>query len=59
MDSAFSDLGIDSLEKIDILSQLEEESKKEIGDDALSKIKTLGDAVKLFMSWSKNIRKEL
>ncbi|MGL4819279.1 MAG: acyl carrier protein [Bacilli bacterium] len=39
------DLGADSLDVVELVMQLEDEFKLEIGDDEAEKIKTVGDAV--------------
>ena len=45
METNLLDLGLDSLDGIEILMELEEEFDIEVSDDAFGKVKTLGDIV--------------
>lgn len=44
-DTAFADLGADSLDLFQIISALEEEFNIEFENEAVEKIKTVGDAI--------------
>jgi acyl carrier protein len=46
LDSAFEELNIDSLDKINISFEVEEAFDIEIPDDALNTLKTVGDVVR-------------
>lgn len=43
----FDDLGIDSLEKVELVMAAEEEFAVEISDDRATKVQTFGDIVRL------------
>ena len=45
MDSAIEDLGVDSLDLVEIIMALESEYDIDISDDDVEKIKTVGDIV--------------
>lgn len=47
MDSSFRDLGIDSLDLVDLVFQLEEEIGTQFSDDELLSIKTVRDLLNL------------
>ena len=44
-ETTFDDLGIDSLETVEIMMELEDEFGIEIPDEAIEEIKTVGDLV--------------
>ena len=48
--SITEDLGADSLDVVDLVMSIEEEFDMEIPDDAVEKIKTVGDIVKYIES---------
>ena len=45
METNLEDLGLDSLDAVEILMALEEEFDVEVSDDAFGNIKTLGDVL--------------
>lgn len=49
-DSAFRDLGIDSLDLVDLVFELEEEIGTQFDDDELASIKTVQDLLNLIDS---------
>ncbi|MFR1449672.1 MAG: acyl carrier protein [Beduini sp.] len=46
-DSVFTELGIDSIDLVDLVFQMEEELQIQFEDDELTQIKTVGDLIKL------------
>ncbi|MBS5114286.1 MAG: acyl carrier protein [Erysipelotrichaceae bacterium] len=46
-DSVFTELGIDSIDLVDLIFQMEEELQIQFEDDELTQIKTVGDLIKL------------
>lgn len=46
-DSVFTELGIDSIDLVDLVFQMEEELQITFEDDELPQIKTVGDLIKL------------
>lgn len=45
--SVFTELGIDSIDLVDLVFQMEEELQIQFEDDELTQIKTVGDLIKL------------
>ena len=50
MDTAFDDLGADSLDAVELIMALEDEYGMEIEDDAAQSVKSVGDLVKYIES---------
>lgn len=46
-DSVFTELGIDSIDLVDLVFQMEEELQIQFEDEELTQIKTVGDLIKL------------
>ena len=53
-DASFQDLGLDSLDSVELIMQMEEEFKIQISDNEAENLKTVGDVINIIKEKTKS-----